>query len=316
LAIWLGSSIVVVQNQITPLPEIAATKTKPLWQGSTLPVEPTHPPVTATVSTVPSSATRTPRTTPTPFPTPDETWQAINAEKYEGRSTGKIIGYSVNGLPLNVVTYGSGSTERMIVAGIHGGYEWNTIELANQLIAYLKKNQHIIPEGVKIHILRAINPDGEARSHGIEGRANANGVDLNRNFPSNWQAEWPRDGCWDYGPITAGAYPASEPETVALMNFIKSRNIDALISYHSAALGIFPGGNPPDDRSLSLAAAAASVSTYPYPPINTGCQFSGQLIDWASDQGIAAVDIELTDHEHSDFDQNVFVLIKLLNWQP
>ena len=316
LAIWLGSSIFVEQSQITPLPQIATAQAKPRVLATALPLEPTQPPVTLTAISVPSSATRTPRTTPTPFPTPDETWQANNAEKFDGRSTGKIIGYSVNGLPLNVVTYGSGSTERMIVAGIHGGYEWNTIDLANQLIAYLKRNQHIIPEGVKIHILRALNPDGEAKSHGIEGRANANGVDLNRNFPSNWQAEWQRAGCWDYGPITAGPYPASEPETVALINFVKSRNIDALISYHSAALGIFPGGNPPDDQSLSLAATVASVSTYPYPPINTGCQFSGQLIDWASDQGIAAVDIELTDHENSDFEANVFVLIQLLNWQP
>ncbi|MBC8509207.1 MAG: hypothetical protein H8D34_30510 [Chloroflexi bacterium] len=317
LVIWVGSIFLFMEKPSIPTLHISATSASQTVISKELPIQNTKPIETIAPTAISyAKTTRTPRTTPTPYPTPDSTWQSNRAENSNGRSTGAIIGYSVNGLPLNVVTYGSGSTERMIVAGIHGGYEWNTINLANQLIAYLKLHPEIVPEGIKIHILRALNPDGEARSHGIEGRANTNGVDLNRNFPSHWQAEWSRDGCWDYGPITAGTHPNSEPEIVALMNFIKTRNIDALISYHSAALGIFPGGNPPDDNSLSLAAAVASVSTYPYPPINTGCQFSGQLIDWASDQGIAAVDIELTDHENSDFDQNVFVLIKFLNWQP
>ena len=227
-----------------------------------------------------------------------------------------VIGHSVKGLPLEIFGFGTGSSERMIVAGIHGGYEWNTIALADELIKYLDQHPETVPSHIKLYILRSFNPDGEARSHTFDGRANSNGVDLNRNFPVLWQAAWSRSGCWDYAPINAGSQAGSEPETIALMNFIESHRIDALISYHSAALGIFPGGQPADARSVDLAKTIASISNYPYPPIDTGCQFTGQLIDWASAQGIAAVDIELTDHENTDFEQNLLILDKFLQWTP
>jgi hypothetical protein len=214
-----------------------------------------------------------------------------------------------------VYRFGAGEIERMIIAGIHGGYEWNTIALADELIAHLDKHPELIPPDVALYILRSLNPDGEARARGVDGRVNDNGVDLNRNWPSHWQADWPRDGCWKYTPVTAGSGPGSEPETIALMNFLLEYHVDALINYHSAVLGIFPGGQPPDLASVSLAEAVDEVSTYPYPPIDTGCQFTGQLIDWASDNGIAALDIELTNHRDTDFEMNLRVLSVLLNWR-
>ncbi len=226
----------------------------------------------------------------------------------------QVIGSSVAGRPLEVFQFGIGPVKKMIVAGIHGGYEWNTIELADELIDYLDNYPEVVPPDQTLYILRALNPDGLARSKGFGGRANENNVDINRNFPSNWQAEWPRAGCWDYIPITGGKAAASEPETRALMSFIQAHDIQALISYHSAALGIFPGGQPPDAGSLSLAEALAAVSDYPYPPIDAGCVYTGQFVDWASDQGIPAVDIELTNHQDSDFEKNLAILSVFLDW--
>ena len=226
----------------------------------------------------------------------------------------QVIGSSVTGRPLEVYQFGLGPVEKLIVAGIHGGYEWNTIELADELIDYLDNYPEVVPPDQTLYILRALNPDGLARSKGFGGRANENNVDINRNFPSNWQAEWPRAGCWDYIPITGGKAAASEPETRALISFIQAHDIQALISYHSAALGIFPGGQPPDVGSLSLAEALAAVSDYPYPPIDAGCVYTGQFVDWASDQGIPAVDIELTNHQDSDFEKNLAILSVFLDW--
>jgi predicted deacylase len=226
------------------------------------------------------------------------------------------IGYSSAGRPLEVYRFGLGSNKRMIVAGMHGGYEWNTIALADQLITILRGRPDWIPDDMTLYILRSLNPDGENRAQGIHGRTTDNGVDLNRNWPALWQASWPIDGCWRYLPVTAGPYPASEPETRALMQFLLDQGVEALINYHSAALGIFPGGQPPDQASISLADTIAAVSDYPYPPIDTGCQFTGQLIDWASQHNIAALDIELTNHRDTDLRQNLEILTAFLEWRP
>lgn len=231
-----------------------------------------------------------------------------------GTPTPIVIGTSLAGRPLEVFAFGQGESNRMIIAGMHGGYEWNTIALADELIQVLTARSDLVPEDVTLYILRSLNPDGEARSTSYKGRVNENLVDLNRNFPSHWQRQWPLDGCWTYTFVTGGSSPASEPETVSLMNFLLDNQIEALVNYHSAALGIFPGGQPPDDDSIRLAEAVAAVSDYPYPPIDTGCVYTGQLIDWASDQGIAAVDIELTNHEDSDLWINIRVLEALLSW--
>jgi predicted deacylase len=228
----------------------------------------------------------------------------------------EIIGYSTEGRPLEVYTFGKGDQERMIVAGIHGGDEWNTVTLANQLIEYLDQDPGMIPEDVKLYILPNLNPDGEARAHNKYGRLNHNGVDLNRNFPVNWREDWDRSGCWNSLPTSGGAGPGSEVETQALMNFIGDHHIRALVSYHSAALGIFPGGLPADEASVRLATSLAEVTSYPFPPLDTGCAYSGTLADYAVANGIAAVDLELTNHIETDFDQNLQVLNVLLNFVP
>jgi predicted deacylase len=248
-----------------------------------------------------------------PAPTPSLTF---TVEPTATVHTPLVIGQSLGGHPLDVFTFGDGPNHRMIVAGIHGGYEGNTIRLADQLIQVIPTLPDMLPEDTTLYILRSLNPDGEARSDSYKGRANDRYVDLNRNFPSHWASEWPKQGCWTYTFVTGGSHPASEPETRALMNFLITYEIQAMISYHSAALGIFPGGQPPDDGSIRLAEAIAQVSDYPYPPIETGCQYTGQLIDWASDQGIAAVDIELTNHQDTDLHQNIAVLRALMSWQP
>jgi protein MpaA len=229
-----------------------------------------------------------------------------------------VIGYSLAGRPIEVYQFGNGEREYLIVAGIHGGYEWNTIALANEMIEYLNKNPGAIPSDATLYIIRNMNPDGEARAHDVEGRVNNNGVDLNRNFPSeNWVADWDRDGCWIYRPTTGGLYGGSEPETRAVMSFVQSHEITALISYHSAALGVFPGGVPWTAESKQLAKALAKATGYPYPPVDTGCVYTGTLADWAVENGVgAAVDMELRNHRDTDFNENLKALNVFLSFIP
>ena len=212
--------------------------------------------------------------------------------------------------------YGGGPSRRLIVAGIHGGYEWNTIALAHQLMSHLLVHPEMVPPDISLYVLTALNPDGHARSLSYAGRANENGVDLNRNWPSLWQTDWPKAGCWNFLPIYGGTAPASEPEVAALMDFILDNGIEAIISYHSAALGIFPGGQPPLPESVDLAEAVAVVAPYPYPPINAGCLYTGQFADWAAEVGIPALDVELINHRDTDLEINLRVLEAFLNWDP
>jgi hypothetical protein len=100
----------------------------------------------------------------------------------------------------------------------------------------------------------------------------------------------------------------------ALMAFIVENEIELMLNYHSAALGIFPGGQPPNSESIRLAEAVSAVSPYPYPPVDLGCRYTGQLIDWASAESIPSLDIELSDHSGIDWEINLEILSVFLNF--
>lgn len=67
------------------------------------------------------------------------------------------------------------------------------------------------------------------------------GLDLNRNFPSQWRLE--------YEQVGAGPYPASEPEVRAVVDFIaRNRNITAGVTFHTfSGVLLRPYGTRPDD---------------------------------------------------------------------
>lgn len=268
-------------------------------------------------SQLPPTSYYLPTLTPNPFYTPPVFETSTPFVLIHGPLPA-LIGFSFGGRPIEAYRFGVGENEYLIVAGIHGGYEGNTIALANELITYINENPGVIPTDATLYIIRNMNPDGEARDDGPDGRVNNNGVDLNRNFPSsNWAADWDRDGCWIYRPTTGGAYGGSEPETRTVMSFVRNHKIKALISYHSAALGVFPGGVPWTGPSKRLAKQLAKATDYPYPPVDTGCVYTGTLADWAVENGVgAAVDMELSNHRHTDFKENLKALQVLLNFRP
>ena len=227
-----------------------------------------------------------------------------------------VLGYSVAGRNIELFTFGTGEAGRLIVGGIHGGNEGNTVLLAYELIEYVAAHPEMIPKHITLYIVPNLNPDGYARGRTLDGRVNDNGVDLNRNWPWSWQADWERDGCWNYRPTTSGTWALSEPETRWLYRFIlQYPEIDALISYHAAALGIFAGGVPDFRPSINLAKTLAGVSEYQYPPIDTGCEMHGDLTDWAATENIAGVDIELHNFRHIDWEENLAILKAFLQFR-
>jgi len=294
--------------------ELIANNNKPLAQTGNDIYSPVGQLISGSFTETPTlaSPTFTPTASPTATPTCTITPTLTPTLSFSGY---EVIGHSVLERPLEVFRFGTGDHHYMIIAGIHGGYEWNTVALANELIELLKDEPGRIPEDKTLYILPNLNPDGYAKNLGPDGRANANNVDINRNWDSNWQANWYGSNCWSMRFITAGDEPESEPETRALKNFLLDRRVEAVISYHSMAYSIFSGGYPYDTISIDLANALAFASPYAYPPYYGDCLYTGQFVDWASDQGIAAVDIELKNHVDTDYLINVNILDAFLNWE-
>ncbi len=257
-----------------------------------------------------------PTITPNPLATAIEDYSTPTPFVFSGGPGASVVGFSVQGRPIQAYRFGQGETQYLIVAGIHGGYESNTVDLANQLIVYVSAHPEVIPASDTLYIIPDMNPDAVARGRNADARVNADGVDLNRNFPSdNWTANWDHTNCWNERPTTGGAYGGSEPETRTIMGFIGSHRIQAMISYHSAALGVFPGGIPWEPASEDLARLLSGQTGYPYPPIDIGCTYTGTLADWAVEHGVgAAVDMELSSHQDAEFSRNLRALKALLDF--
>jgi protein MpaA len=312
LIIVAGLVLIVFQNSGFALPAAPAPPAQAPGQPAPLTFvqlpptwtpEPTRPSIQYGPTLVPTS-TYGSFSTPLPSLTPIASERRL------------VIGRSVQNRPIEVYRFGNGSKERMIVAGIHGGDEGNTIALAEELIAYLRRHPRTVPPGYTLYILRSLNPDGELLGNVNEARLNGNGVDLNRNFDVGWKSEWRSTGC-SSGPGTAGSGPGSEPETQALKDFLRSRQVEVLISYHSAYLGVFPSGEPAHPESIRLAQAIHDISNYPYPPVRSGCEYTGTLVDWAASNGVmAAVDLELNSGVDTELETNLGVLSLLLSFEP
>ena len=107
------------------------------------------------------------------------------------------------GRPITVVETGDfDSPDKVLVVGcIHGN------ECAGEAVAaYLARI--VPPRALDLWIVPDLNPDGAAAGT----RTNANGVDLNRNFPWRWR---PLSGDYYSGPR-----PLSEPESRAAAKLI------------------------------------------------------------------------------------------------
>lgn len=177
----------------------------------------------------------------------------------------KTIGRSYQRRPITVTQFGAGRRRLLIVGGVHGNESGTAV--ARQFVAYLLAHPRALPSGARIDVISCANPDGYARHI----RGNARHVDLNRNLPTH---DWRRRLSALNEPgnpgLTGGASPGSEPETKALLAYLRS-GFAVVVSLHSRA-GILdctgPGARALGRRMSAL--CGFPVSKLWYDPYITG----------------------------------------------
>jgi predicted deacylase len=194
-------------------------------------------------------------------------------------ATWHAIGESVERRPIEAMQIGSGPTRVLLIGGIHGD-EPEGQPLVERLVDELTADTRAMRDTTLL-IVRDLNPDGTA----VHSRTNANGVDLNRNFPaSNWDstARNPR--------MNPGPRPESEPETRVLVELIRAFQPDRMLVMHATH------GKPMNNYDGPARAIAESMSqSNGYDPAATiGYPTPGSLGSYAgSDMQIPIITLEL-----------------------
>lgn len=117
--------------------------------------------------------------------------------------------------------------------------------------------------GVDLWVVPTYNPDGAA----VGSRKNARGVDLNRNYPYKWAD---LDGSYESGPK-----PASEPETRAMMRFLRKVRPDYVLSFHQPLKGV-----DTDTKNPRFARKVARKLHLPRKSLNCGSVCHGTMTMW------------------------------------
>ena len=269
---------------------------------------------------------------------PTETTQTPSAEqtaevvpKTEEKKESTVLGRSVDGRDITAYHYGSGEKELLFVGGIHGGYSWNTVLVAYELMDYLKANPDVVPSNIKVTVIPVLNPDGLKKVVGtaerftpanvsssqtvrVSGRFNANKVDLSRNFDCNWKAT----GVWQTQTVSGGSKAFSEPESLALKNYVEKNKPSAAVVWYSSAGGVYAsscnGGIMPETSTLTTLYAKASG--YPAYESYDFYETTGDAVNWLAKNKIPAISVLLTNHEDTEWSKNLKGIEALLQHYP
>lgn len=190
----------------------------------------------------------------------------------------KIIGYTVLGRPIYIITIGTGQNQVFYSAAFHAN-EWITTPVLMKFIedisnAYVTNSTLMgysinrLLSNTTIHLCPMVNPDGidlvtgslsPSTSSYISAReiassypdisfpdgwkANINGVDLNLQFPAGWQNA--KEIKYSQGFISpsprdfVGFGPLTEPEALAVYNYTLSYSFRLVLTYHTQGQEIY-----------------------------------------------------------------------------
>lgn len=226
-----------------------------------------------------------------PYHPPDSLRAAVArcVERGGGRVERRVIGYSVRAREIEAVTVRGREPvgprpAAVVVANIHG-VEVVSAEVALGVLERLIAGgpgslaDAVLARG-DVTVVPVLNPDGRSaafaslsrrRPYVNAPRGNANGVDLNRNWPVVAGAEdhwspWSGTGRRRL-PWFRGAAPLSEPETAAFADLLRRLRPTAMLNLHSLGrILTYPWSSradEPADRIRFEAVAEAFVAAQP-----------------------------------------------------
>ena len=215
---------------------------------------------------------------------------------------------SVNGTPLYMRDVGAEDAKlRVLVTGAIHGDELSAASVAFHWLA-LARQEHgpVLPQAVHWRFIPVLNPDGVLAQP--PRRVNANGVDLNRNFPT---PRWERDAPVYWEKRTRkdprrfpGPKPLSEPESRFLHEQIDSFKPQLIVAIH-APYGVldFDGPTKPPSRLGRLYLDQVGI-------------FPGSLGNYGGvHKGVPVVTIELPNAQRTPLDSEMRTMwVDLLRW--
>ncbi|TCL02512.1 protein MpaA [Sodalis ligni] len=195
---------------------------------------------------------------------------------------GTPFGKSVLGAPMLFFRAAdAGPDTGLIIAGTHGDETAGVVALSCALRTLgAKPPRH--------HLVLAVNPDGCQ----LGLRANANGVDLNRNFPTgNWR---PMDTLYRWTSaseardvaLSPGTAPGSEPETRALCGLIAQLKPAWVVSFHEPLACIEQQARSPLALWLAERLSLPLVDS-------VGYATPGSFGSWCEEQSLPCITAEL-----------------------
>jgi len=193
------------------------------------------------------------------------------------------LGSSVQGRGIEALVFGSSDRPVLVMAAVHGD-EPTTVAISLGVLQWLKENPRVGDEA-GVAVIEVANPDGLLRGT----RVNANGVDINRNFPAgNWKSSLRKTKYYN------GPAPASEPETRAIIKAVEMLRPRRILTVHSIGEG--RECNNYDGPGKDLAEAMALYNHYPAAE-TIGYPTPGSFGSWAGmDKKIPTITLELPRH--------------------
>ncbi len=167
----------------------------------------------------------------------------ITSADLSDSDTWKPVGFSVSGRAIEAITVGRGPARVLVVGGIHGD-ETEAQPSIGRLVELLGREPGA--SAATWRVIRDLNPDGTA----IGRRANANRIDLNRNFPARNFEKRTRHG----------DKPFSEPESNLLAKVVRFDRPDLIIAFHSTASGPFVNFDGPGSADAVAFAEGAGTT--------------------------------------------------------